>query len=143
MRSWMRPVQAQGEIAMRVFVTGATGFIGSALVPELLRAGHQVLGLARSDAGATALAATGAQVQRGDLTDLDSLRTGAAGSDAVIPLAFNHDFSRFVENSAMDKKAIEVLGGELDGTQRPLIVTSGVALLAPVRAAPENDVPPP
>jgi nucleoside-diphosphate-sugar epimerase len=117
-----------GDFNMRIFLTGATGFIGAAIVPELIKAGHHVIGMTRSDAGAQALINAGADVHRGTLEDLESLRSGAAKADGVIHTAFDHDFSRFVENCEKDKLAIAALGSALAGSDRPLIITSGTGM---------------
>lgn len=125
---------------MRVFVTGAAGFIGTATTKELIANGHQVVGLARSDANADALKKLGAEVHRGSLEDLESLKSGAKTADGVIHLAFIHDFAKFAENGQIDKRGIEAMGSVLEGTNKPLVVTSGIGFLAPGRLATENDV---
>lgn len=127
---------------MRVFVTGATGWVGSMVVADLLAAGHTVLGLARSGDKAAVLAASGAQVLQGTLDDLEALRDAAAGADAVIHTAFDHDFSKMAENSAQDAAAITAMGDALIGSERPIVVTSGVANIAPGRTATESDAAP-
>lgn len=126
---------------MRVFVTGASGWIGSAAVPELLAAGHDVVGLARSDASAAALRAAGAEVRTGSLDELDSLRAGAADADAVLHLAFKHDFSDFEGAGRTERAAVETMLDELAGTDRPFLFASGIAMLAPGRVATEEDGP--
>jgi nucleoside-diphosphate-sugar epimerase len=128
---------------MRVFVTGATGFIGSAIVGELREAGHDVLGLARSDASADQLESIGVAVHRGDLTDVESLSAGAGACDAVIHTAFIHDFSRHVENTAIDRRAPEAMTGVLEGTGKPLLAASGTAMLPSGRTVTEEDTPAP
>ncbi len=124
---------------MRIFITGASGFIGSALVPELIAAGHEVVGLARSDASAAAIEAAGAHVQRGTVEDLDSLRAAAAASDGVVHLAFNHDFSHFFDSAQAELRAVETFGDALAGSSRPLVMASGVLGLVPGRVATERD----
>ncbi len=126
---------------MRVFVTGATGFVGSAVVSELLAHGHQVVGFSRSEAGAKVLEALGAEAARGVLEDVDLLTRSATEADGVVHTAFNHDFSRFAENCQLDRQAILALGEGLVGTDKPLLVTSGTARLAPGRLALETDIP--
>src|ERR1700761_2741860 len=126
---------------MRVFVTGAAGFIGEATTKELIANGHEVVGLARNDANEAALKKMGAKVHRGDLTDVESLKAGAKAADGVIHLAFIHDFTKFAENGQIDKRAIEAMGEVLEGSGKPFIVTSGTGLVAPGRVATEDDKP--
>src|ERR1700761_1978521 len=139
-----RPGQTTtGRFLMRVFVTGASGWIGSAIVAELVDAGQDVVGLARSDEAAEAVAAAGAEVLRGSIEDLDSLRRGAATADGVIHTAYIHDFSRMEDAAQVDLHAIETLAGVLEGSDRPLVITTGVALVNPGHVATEEDSPDP
>jgi nucleoside-diphosphate-sugar epimerase len=124
---------------MKVFVTGATGYVGSCLIQELIGAGHQVLGLARSEETVKKLTAIGVEVHRGSLTDLDSLRRGAAASDGVIHTAYNHDFSAYATAGETDRQAVEALGRALIGSGRPFVITSGITVLTPGRIATETD----
>ena len=124
---------------MKIFVTGATGYVGSALIEELLGAGHQVIGLARSEETAKKLMAAGVEAHRGTLTDLDSLRRGAAAADGVIHTAYNHDFSAYATAGETDRQAVEALGSALIGSDRPFVITSGITVLTPGRIATETD----
>ncbi|MCW2603621.1 MAG: NAD-dependent epimerase/dehydratase [Pseudonocardiales bacterium] len=126
---------------MRIFLTGASGWIGSAAVSELVGSGHEVLGLARSDASAAAIDALGAEVLRGDLDDLGSLRTGASASDGVIHMGYNHDFSRMDAAARTDLQAVEAMGAVLAGSERPLLIAGGALGLAPGRVGTERDMP--
>jgi len=128
-------------VRMRIFVTGASGWIGSAVVPELHRAGHDVLGLARSDGAADIVAGSGGEVLRGDLDDLDALRKGAESCDGVVHLAYNHDFTRMADAARTDRAAIETLGAALEGRGGPLLIASGVVGLSAGRIATEADEP--
>lgn len=128
---------------MKVFVTGASGFVGSAVVKELLQHGHTVLGLARSEQSANALTEMGAEVHRGDIYDLESLKSGARICEAVIHTAFNHDFSNFKENCETDRGVIKALGSALEGTGKPLVITSGIGLMRQPSIIVESDSVPP
>lgn len=126
---------------MRVFVTGASGFVGSAIVKNLIKNGHQVLGLARSDESTRQLVAAGAEVHRGSLNDLESLQAGALAADGVIHTAFIHDFTDYAAHCETDRKVIEAFGSVLEGTDKPLIITSGIGILPPGKLIVESDVP--
>lgn len=126
---------------MKVFVTGATGFVGSAIVNELLKAGHEVVGLARSETSAQALLDLGAQAYRGNIKDPESLKLGATACDAVIHTAFTHDFSTFKQNCEDDRGIIAALADALSGTLKPLVITSGIAVIQPANLVDEDDLP--
>lgn len=126
---------------MRVFVTGATGFVGSAVVQELIGAGRQVLGLARSEEAARLLIAAGAAVHRGDIDDLESLKAGAAAADAVVHTAFNHDFSKFKASTEADRQIIEAIGSVMVGSDRPFVITSAIGILPTGKISTEADFP--
>jgi len=126
---------------MRVFVTGASGYMGSAIVPELIKAGHHVIGLARSDKSAKSLETAGAEVLRGNLNDLGSLKAGTAKADAVIHLAFIHDFSIYAQAAATDRLAIETIGNELVGSGKPFVITSGTMMLPQGGLGTEDTLP--
>jgi nucleoside-diphosphate-sugar epimerase len=132
-------VRFEGDINMRIFVTGATGFIGSALVPALIQAGHHVLGLTRSEVGAEKLRAAGAEALHGNIENLDSLRDGAANADGVIHLAFNHDFSQMQKNCEDERKAIETIGEVLLGSNRPFVITSATGILVNIDGKPSTE----
>jgi nucleoside-diphosphate-sugar epimerase len=132
-------MQRRRRLIVRIFLTGATGFIGSALVPELLGAGHQVVGMTRSDAGAKALSDAGAEVHYGTLEDPDSMTAGAEKADGVLHVAFDHDFSKFVENCEKDSRVIAALGSVLAGSNRPLIITSGTGMGNPAFGEPATE----
>src|ERR1700712_2257799 len=128
---------------MRIFVTGASGWIGSAVTAELIASGHQVVGLARSDASAAKVAALGAEVQRGDITDLDSLRAGADGADGIVHTAFIHDFTAHEDAAAVDAAAVHLFGDLLEGTGKPLVIASGILGMKPDGVVTEADQPDP
>ena len=127
---------------MRIFVTGASGFIGSAVVAELVAEGHEVVGLARSDSSAQAVASAGAEVHRGSLDDLDSLRQAVANADGAIHLAYRHDFDDFAAGAELDRRAIEALGDALAGSDRPLVVAGGILWLSPGKTLTEDQAAP-
>jgi nucleoside-diphosphate-sugar epimerase len=139
----MSEADINAEVVMRIFITGASGWIGSAITAELLGAGHEVIGLARSDASAAAIEAAGAKAHRGSLEDLDSLRAGAAASDGVVHMGFIHDFSQFADSIRVDQEAIEAIGAELAGSDRPFLIASGAGARPDGQPGTEHDMPDP